>query len=191
MPNDVSLLRVNMMQWVCLRLVILWLMLVDESSGKCPQGYYYAINVRRCRRCSRSCPEEYIFMSCTEFEDVLCYRPPLSREIHPNGEEGGSNELHNHSPPGTVIQVDMVRAQTNPDVSGDDDLDSDREMELTMEEKHDWQHWKTLAFALIALLCLLIMVATVVVVIACLKLQQALVSKNNEEPDIGLLKSVC
>ncbi|RUS74938.1 hypothetical protein EGW08_017293 [Elysia chlorotica] len=172
------------MAWMCLSLVFLWLILVDEGAGKCPQGYYLAVKAKLCRRCSRSCPEEYIINVCTEINDVICHWPPLSRESYPSGDS--SREHINHSSAGAVMHQDTRSEQSQGGKTRHSDLnlDGDGELELTLEEKQDWRHWKTLAFALIALLCLLIIIATAVVVVACLKLQQALVAKSNEEPDI-------
>ena len=157
--------------WKYTSLVVLWLLLVDKGASKCHEGYFLVTGIKLCKKCSTSCPEEDVDMPCTEFADVLCKSSPLSAEHTntgsiPHGGDGlGVNENEN---------------------SEWREIDSSGGLELTLEEKHDWRHWKTLAFALIALLCVLIIVATIVVVVACLKLQQALVSKQTEELDIGI-----
>lgn len=56
----------------------------------------------------------------------------------------------------------------------------------TTMEKEDREYWKTLAIALIGLLSVLIIVATVVVLLACRKLQRATVIKQPDEGDMGM-----
>lgn len=50
-------------------------------------------------------------------------------------------------------------------------------------EKDDGEYWKNLAFALIGVVCVLIFVATIVVLMACRKLHQTAALKRPEEEE--------
>lgn len=153
---------------------------MHEGSSKCRDGYYYDVYLKRCRRCSISCAEEHIVLPCSEFSNVICEVPPPSGDIY-------STELFGdgyHHPGSDNPGVHVAKSSGIPHSRNRGEAGVEGEQGLTMEEKHSWKNWETLAFVLKAFLCLLIVVALVVGIVAWFKVQQALKLKQNVEPDI-------
>ncbi|GFN87771.1 rho guanine nucleotide exchange factor [Plakobranchus ocellatus] len=171
--------------WSCYKsLAVLWLLSVDEGSqadepSLCREGEFFYIKEGACKKCSTSCPKDLISYPCSDFQDVRCESFPRSREPYSSKpfqghRNGASFDGYINRKIGVSRESAAIRRK---------DQTSENELETTIE-KHDWKYWKTLAFALIALLSVLIIVATIVVVVACLKVQQALITKQQEEADI-------
>ncbi|KAI8781142.1 CAunnamed protein product [Biomphalaria glabrata] len=132
------------------------------KSPRCGKNSFYDNRTKQCRICS-TCPNNQIIkIPCSETADLEC--GPF-----------------NFSNTDTYIMKSYQKNAEYVDV-GDNYNENEDEEEPTTIEKEDREYWKSLAFALIGLLSILIIVATVVVLVACRKLQRASVIK---QPDDG------
>lgn len=149
------------------------------NSLQCERHFYWDATGRVCRPCSR-CPRNLIIRTpCGEHSDTVCgpFRefsffnqpdsidlsfPSLDYDIDNDSEGDGFDEKGRHYPTKTG-----VRGTHNE----------------PMIEKDDGEYWKNLAFALIGVVCVLIFVATVVVLIACRKLHETAALKRPDEDD--------
>ncbi|CAL1548314.1 unnamed protein product [Lymnaea stagnalis] len=148
---------------------------ISSKSTSCGQGNYYDSRKNECKKCS-VCPINHIIKTpCSTFEDQEC--SPFS--------------FDEFSEFDTSVLRAYPTGHINPGVDEEDNIKPKRSHNKvtddhgpTTVEKEDREYWKTLAFALIGLLSVLIVVATVVVLVACRRLQKATVIKQPDEGDM-------
>lgn len=147
---------------------------ISSKSMSCGQGNFYDARKDECKKCT-VCPINHIIKTpCSTFEDQEC--SPFSFDEF---SEFDSNIFKTypteHISPG--VDEENVKPKRFYGKVADDHGP-------TTVEKEDREYWKTLAFALIGLLSVLIIVATVVVLVACRRLQKATVIKQPDETDM-------
>ncbi|BFZ15707.1 hypothetical protein BsWGS_18746 [Bradybaena similaris] len=158
------------------------LFITGSSISHCEDGHYYSIIDNLCKKCS-SCPTNQIIKHpCTNYADIKC--GPFKFIDFP---ESGS-DLPDHSNLDDVFdENDYYTLNTkikDVRISSRRKAHAEGMESPTTMEKEDREYWKTLAIALIGLLSVLIIVATVVVLLACRKLQRATVIKQPDEGDM-------
>ncbi|KAH9495872.1 hypothetical protein Btru_015311 [Bulinus truncatus] len=139
---------------------------VSSKIPVCGKNLFYDSRSKQCKTCS-TCPNNQIIkVPCSETADLEC---------------GPFNFTSSDS-------YMMKSYQKDSEYIGNGDFYEEEEEskeEPTTIEKEDREYWKTLAFALIGLLTILIIVATVVVLVACRKLQKATIIKQPDYYDTG------
>uniref|UniRef100_A0A0B6YZT1 TNFR-Cys domain-containing protein n=1 Tax=Arion vulgaris TaxID=1028688 RepID=A0A0B6YZT1_9EUPU len=148
----------------------------------CQDGHFYSLIDNRCKKCS-TCPTNQIIKHpCTKYADLKC--GPFKFNDFPDV----GNELSYQSPGDDLFDENYyytlnVSKKKNRAPARAKSHNEEMENPTTIE-KEDREYWKTLAFALIGLLSVLIIVATVVVLLACRKLQRATVIKQPDDGDM-------
>ncbi|CAG5133461.1 unnamed protein product [Candidula unifasciata] len=153
-----------------------------SSASHCEDGNYYSIIDNLCKKCS-SCPTNQIIKHpCTNYADIKCGPFKFIDFPDPGNElpyRSSADEMFDEKDYYTLnTKIKDVRTSSRRKSSA-----HDMESPTTME-KEDREYWKTLAIALIGLLSVLIVVATIVVLLACRKLQKAAVIKQPDEGDM-------
>ncbi|ESP04682.1 hypothetical protein LOTGIDRAFT_170520 [Lottia gigantea] len=161
------------MNW-CFNLTFFVFLCVYQTSGAeeniCQDGQYYEKESNICRNCTK-CPINLIIRTdCTNLSDTIC--------SHFTEFDNFRNEI----PYGTQEEITVV--EESPDIPDIFDRDyNPRIIEEVPTTSSEDKYWKNLAFALIGVLCVLIIAATMVVWYACRKLHASVQIKRPEYDD--------
>ncbi|KAK7468123.1 hypothetical protein BaRGS_00036638 [Batillaria attramentaria] len=153
------------------------------NSLQCDSDFYWDASGRICRPCSR-CPRNLIIRTpCGEHSDTVCgpFREFLFFNQHDNVDLSfPSLPYDTDSDSGTASEEENSdeRVRQYPKKTAVGGLQNE-----PMIEKDDGEYWKNLAFALIGVVCVLIFVATVVVLMACRKLHETAALKRPDEDE--------
>lgn len=139
--------------------------------GTCRAGHFYDSITEQCKKCSNCPANQLVTKTCSQFADLECGSLDSNIDVLFDTKNG-------------VLSID-VDTGTPKRTSKEKSSLIVNEDEGPTVEKEDREYWKTLAFALIGLLSVLIIVATVIVLMAFRKLQKVAVIKQPEENDIG------
>ncbi|KAK6191387.1 hypothetical protein SNE40_003091 [Patella caerulea] len=142
---------------VYLTVLLIWLSAKHEvKASYCPHGEYLNAILNKCLNCS-TCPDNQIFrVPCTNISDTVC--GPFEEFNHFKHEDRTQVGVYLDEEPG--IEVEGIPTKSSED-----------------------HYWKKLAFALIGVLCVLIIVATMVVWYACRKLHTSVQRKRADDED--------
>lgn len=149
----------------------------------CPDGYYFSFIDRRCRKCSLCPTNQVIKNPCTKYSDQKC-SPFKFNDYISGGELSNQNQIDDFYGENVYYALTSDKKK-NIRVSSQGKSRVEDLGNHTTVEKEDREYWKTLAFALIGLLSVLIIVATAVVLLACRKLQTVTVIKQSDEGEMG------
>ncbi|XP_059158250.1 uncharacterized protein LOC131942384 [Physella acuta] len=138
--------------------------------GVCRAGHFYDTIAEKCKKCSLCPANQLVKTQCSQFADLECGSLDSNIDVLFDTKNG-------------VLSID-VDTGTPKRTSKEKPSLIVNEDEGPTVEKEDREYWKTLAFALIGLLSVLIIVATVIVLMAFRKLQKVAVIKQPEENDI-------
>ncbi|XP_046367986.1 uncharacterized protein LOC124143170 [Haliotis rufescens] len=137
---------------------------ISLATGRCRKGSeFFNEDTQACEQCSK-CPQNKIIKEpCTETQDVQCK---------------SFTEFRNFN------QIDTVQYTNDKEEEGASDPGHDITIkEIPAITKDEGEYWRNLAFALIGVLCALIVVATIIVLCACRKLHETAALKRPEEDD--------
>jgi hypothetical protein len=150
------------------------------ASKHCSQGYFWNTSELKCQACT-VCPPNQNFIirePCSRDKDTVCGHFT---------EFSSFNQIKTNDE--SFVEFDSVEAEEYGDIGSNDGhsvrLGGSRSQNEPIVEKDDGEYWKNLAFALIGMVCILIIVATVVVLIACRKLHRTNVIKRPDEEEGG------
>ncbi|XP_041365104.1 uncharacterized protein LOC121380381 [Gigantopelta aegis] len=138
----------------------------------CKTGQYWSKELKTCKICS-TCPTNNIIRKpCTRYLDTVCTKFFEFQDFNSVSDDGGKGYHYSLDPPDarrgeqTDVLVPVVEIDEMPTIT-----------------KDVGQYWKNLAFALIGVLCALIVLATIIVFFACRKLQATTHIKSPEDYD--------
>lgn len=145
-------------------------------SRHCDHHHYWDSINRVCRPCAKCPMNEIIRKPCSRLRDTVC---------GPFREFSYFNQIDSLDPPYTSYGYESFIGENSS--GGDHTRDYPRKsgglQNEPIVEKDDGEYWKNLAFALIGVVCVLIFVATVIVLLACRKLHETSAVKRPEEED--------
>ena len=145
------------------------------ASHLCHHRQYWHAASKTCRPCTECPRNEIIRKPCGRQADTEC--GPFSEFSFFNQLEGSDAQLASYEHGSFSHENTTVVDQTK------DVWKARGQQTEPIVEKDDGEYWKNLAFALIGVVCVLIMVATIVVFIACKKLHESVAVKSQEEED--------
>lgn len=148
------------------------------ASRHCDRHHYWDTRDRICRPCTR-CPEnEIIRRPCGRHSDTLC---------GPFREFSFFNQLDDLDSAYTSYEYEAVFNKNSSRLDHEvGDLRRSKARGRQSEpvvQKDDGEYWKDLAFSLIGVVCLLIFIATGVVLMACRKLHETAAALKRPEED--------
>lgn len=152
------------------------LMFGPVVSRHCDHHHYWDSKSRVCRPCAKCPKNEIIRKPCGRHTDTVC---------GPFREFNFFNQLEELDPSYPSFNYESF---FDENASGrahvkDHQWDTNERQNEPIVQKDDGEYWKNLAFALIGVVCVLIFVATIVVLMACRKLHETAAIKRPEEDE--------
>lgn len=143
---------------------------------RCESEYFWDESLQVCQPCSR-CPQNLIIsVPCGDNTDSVC-RPFTGFTEFRQYNKQAKIDLLGDGSFSEEGSFDKQSGQERKKIGGGGVTDG------PMIEKDDGEYWKNLAFALIGVVCVLIFVATVVVLMACRKLHETAALKRPDEDE--------
>ena len=167
------------MEWpplrICVLLVVLSLSILADSRH-CDHRHYWDSDNRVCRPCAKCPMNEIIRKPCGRLTDTVC---------GPFREFNYFNQFDSLDPAYTSYEYESLFGENSSgrDHTRDYPRKNSGLQNEPIVEKDDGEYWKNLAFALIGVVCVLIFVATIIVLLACRKLHETSAVKRPEEED--------
>ncbi|XP_076450900.1 uncharacterized protein LOC143286879 isoform X1 [Babylonia areolata] len=159
----------------CLLMIVMILGLA--ASRHCDHHHFWNSKHHACHPCSKCPKNEIIRKPCGRHTDTVC---------GPFREFNFFNQLDELDPPSyTSYDYEMFFDENSGarDGTGDHHWGVNEGQNEPIVQKDDGEYWKNLAFALIGVVCVLIFVATIVVLMACRKLHETAAVKRPEEEE--------
>ncbi|XP_076471391.1 uncharacterized protein LOC143301178 [Babylonia areolata] len=147
------------------------------ASRHCDHQHYWDSRDRLCRPCTKCPLNEIIRRPCGRHSNTIC--GPF-REFSYFNQLDGADSPYTSYDYETFFSENSSRRAESRDLSG---RGGGQQRNEPVVQKDDGEYWKSLAFALIGVVCVLIFVATIVVLIACKKLHETAAVKRPEEDD--------
>lgn len=151
--------------------------LQSVSGSHCDQNHFWDDVENVCRQCSLCPLNQIIRAPCSKYTDIVCW---------PFREFSDFNQFNGFAP-SYPLEYDRVSTSQTGRTFGENRRQATQNAGVMqnepMIEKEDGEYWKNLAFALIGVVCILIIVATIIVLLACRKLHESSNLKKPEEDD--------
>lgn len=163
-------------------LVLLLTFSCMATARHCGDRHFWDSDRRVCEQCAECPVNEIIDKPCGRHSDTVC---------RPFREFDDFKQLESLDPPYTSYDYELFpnRNSTRGDQGGHAPRRAGGLQDEPIVQKDDGEYWKNLAFALIGVVCVLIFVATVIVLLACRKLHETAAVKRPEEEDGELILS--
>ncbi|KAL8580700.1 hypothetical protein ACOMHN_004741 [Nucella lapillus] len=146
------------------------------ASRHCDHQYFWDSRNRMCRPCAKCPKNEIIRKACGRHTDTVC--GPFSEFNFFNQLEELDSTIPSYDYESFFDENSSGRAHVKEHHWGTNERQNE-----PIVQKDDGEYWKNLAFALIGVVCVLIFVATIVVLMACRKLHETAAIKRPDEDE--------